>query len=155
MRYFATPSDPFSLVNHPLQPLLQHLHLWTAPLLVFAAGLIWRSHVWEHWKRRLPQGRRTGIVLMLTLAPMTLSGILIQTTVSDAWRRTWVVVHLATAVAWISSHAIHAWAKWRRERRRAGGRSSRLTSPLGAPAEPSSRAASRRRRSAATLGRAS
>jgi len=117
MRYFARSNDPFSLVNHPWQPSLQHLHIWTAPLLVFAAGLIWRSHVWEHWKRRLPQGRRTGITLMLTLAPMTLSGFLIQTTVSEGWRKTWIGIHLATAVLWMASHAIHAGGKFWRKRK--------------------------------------
>jgi hypothetical protein len=37
-RYFVTSDDPYAVVNHPAQPLWHHLHLWTAPLLVFAFG---------------------------------------------------------------------------------------------------------------------
>ena len=45
MRYFVRPDDPFAVVNHPWQPDVQHLHVVAAPLLVFALGLIWQSHV--------------------------------------------------------------------------------------------------------------
>ncbi|HXO18770.1 MAG TPA: hypothetical protein VOA87_02470, partial [Thermoanaerobaculia bacterium] len=50
MRYLLAPADPFAVVNHPLQPLVQHLHVLAAPLLVFAVGLIWRRHVWAGWR---------------------------------------------------------------------------------------------------------
>ena len=38
MRYFAESDDPFAIANHPWQPHFQHLHVLTAPLLVFACG---------------------------------------------------------------------------------------------------------------------
>ena len=31
MRYLMEPTDPFSVVNHPWQPTLQHLHVLVAP----------------------------------------------------------------------------------------------------------------------------
>ena len=45
MRYLMNPTDEWSVVNHPWQPHVQHLHVLVAPLLVFAAGLIWSRHV--------------------------------------------------------------------------------------------------------------
>lgn len=107
MRYFATPSDPFAVVNHPWQPTLQHLHIWVAPLLVFAVGLIWREHVWKHWKNGVKVRRSSGVVLMLNLVPMVVSGYLIQTAVTPGWRQTWVAVHLVTSGIWILAHLLH------------------------------------------------
>ena len=45
MRYLMEPTDLFSVVNHPWQPTLQHLHVLVAPLMVFAVGLIWKKHI--------------------------------------------------------------------------------------------------------------
>ncbi|HPK65509.1 MAG TPA: hypothetical protein PKX99_02905 [Thermoanaerobaculia bacterium] len=40
MRYVATPADPDAVVSHPWQPMVQHLHVLTAPLLVLAIGAL-------------------------------------------------------------------------------------------------------------------
>jgi hypothetical protein len=103
-------ADPFAVVNHPWQPAIQHLHVWTAPLLVFAAGMIWRAHVWEHWTRGVRARRRSGIGLVLTLVPMVASGYLIQTAVSDGWRTAWVAVHLTTSVFWLTGYLVHQFS---------------------------------------------
>lgn len=131
MRYLAEPTDPFAVVNHPWQPMIQHLHVWTAPLLVFAAGLIWREHIWKHWKKGVRHGRRSGLSLMLALAPMVLSGYLIQTAVGDGWRQAWVAIHLVTSVLWLLGHSAHAYALLLMLRRRRSSLSPPLTSPLG------------------------
>lgn len=112
MAYLAKPSDPFSVVNHPLQPQAQHAHVLVAPLLVFAAGVIWRRHVWSHWKRGLRQRRRSGLSMMLTLVPMVASGYLIQTAVDERWRGIWVAVHLATSAIWVTAYVVHQVISW-------------------------------------------
>ena len=120
MRYFAESADPYAVVNHPLQPTLQHLHILLSPLMVFAVGFIWREHVWKHWRRRGRGRRRSGLSMMLTLVPMVLSGYLIQTAVSDTWRGVWVTVHLAASGLWLAAYAGHLLApllaRWRRRR---------------------------------------
>ena len=123
MRYVMQPLEPFAVVNHPLQPTVQHLHVLVAPLLVFVAGQIWYRHAWMHWKKGVPQGRRSGIGLALTLVPMVVSGYLIQTTVSEGWRTAWVVVHCTASALWIAGYLGHQLA------RQAGGRSAGETSP--------------------------
>ena len=105
--YFCQPEDEFALVNHPWQPGLHHAHLWTAPLLVFSAGVLWKQHA----LRRLRQpggGRKSSRLGMLsTLWPMVLSGALIQTAVEPAWRQTWLIVHLASSALWIGASLGH------------------------------------------------
>ena len=107
MRYLARPSDPFAVVNHPWQPQVQHLHLLLAPVLVFAAGLVWRRHVWACWQLGIKDRHRSGVALALTLLPMIVSGYLIQVAVEPPWRRAWIVVHCAAAALWIAGYLVH------------------------------------------------
>lgn len=117
MIYLAKATDPYSPVHHPWQPHLQHLHLLVAPLLVFATGLIWRRHVWESWRRGLRSRRRSGLTLALSLAPMVVSGYLVQTALDDAWRKGWGVVHLVVSGLWVAGYGVHltlALRSWQR-----------------------------------------
>ena len=107
MLYLVTPADPYAVVNHPWQPQIQHLHVLTAPLLVFAAGFIWRCHIWKQIRLGTPQGRASGLSLALTLVPMIASGALIQTAVDASWRQAWVVVHLVSSGLWVVGFLVH------------------------------------------------
>jgi hypothetical protein len=106
MLYLVEPEDPYAVVNHPLQPQVQHLHILVAPLLVFTAGLIWRRHIWPQWKWGTER-RRSGTTLIYLLVPMIVSGSLIQTAVDDRWRKVWVVIHLATSLLWLAGYLAH------------------------------------------------
>ena len=105
--YFAEPADPFAVVNHPWQPALREGHLLVAPLLVFACGLIWREHVWKRVRTGYRERRKGGLVLLGLLAPMTLSGYLLQTARDELWQRVWVVVHVASSVLWVLAYLVH------------------------------------------------
>lgn len=118
MRYLMAPADPFAVVNHPLQPTVQHLHVLAAPLLVFGAGLVWRDHVWKHYRQGVRSARRSGLGMLYTLVPMVVSGYLIQTTVTEGWRTAWIAVHLAASAIWILGYAGHAVHAVRRRFRR-------------------------------------
>lgn len=89
MRYMMTPEDPFTAYGHPWQPSALDLHLLAAPLLLLVIGWIWGAH-----RRRDPEARRTadskasrrrvtGWVLMASVAVMTASGALLQTTATE------------------------------------------------------------------------
>jgi hypothetical protein len=86
----------------------------TAPLLVFVAGQIWYRHAWQHWRRGVRHRRRSGIALALDAAPMIVSGYLIQTTVDDAWRATWIAVHCAASALWLLGYLGHVVSGARR-----------------------------------------
>ncbi len=116
MRYLMEPVDLFSVVNHPWQPQVQHIHIIVAPLLIFAFGLIWKNHISDHYLRGLVAGRRTGLSMILTMAPMAVSGYLIQTAVHDVWRIVWIVVHCVTAFLWLAGYLVHQIIHFRRKR---------------------------------------
>ena len=122
MVYLAKPADPYAVVNHPLQPMLQHLHILVAPLLVFAAGLVWHRHALSQWRKGVGRRRRSGGSLILTLIPMVISGYLIQTAVEPHWRRIWVIVHLVASGFWLAGYLAHqvpaAWSLLRGRRPR-------------------------------------
>lgn len=107
MLYFAEPADEFALVNHSAQPAVHALHVLTAPLLVFAGGLIWQRHVWARVRSGYPGRRPTGLVLAATLLPMIASGYLLQTAVDEGWRSVWLWVHLVTSGLWLLAYGVH------------------------------------------------
>jgi hypothetical protein len=106
MRYLVSPADEWAVVNHPWQPQLQHLHVLTAPLLVFAVGVILSGHILS----KLLNGRRariSGIVLMMLFLPMAASGYLLQVAVTPALRQLWIVVHVGASLLWIALFLVH------------------------------------------------
>lgn len=105
--YLLEPADPYAVVHHPWQPQVQHAHLLAAPLLVFSTGVLWKRHAWERWRAGAPARRRSGLALMLSLAPMVVSGYAIQAAVGPGWRRIWVGVHLGASAAWIGAYLVH------------------------------------------------
>lgn len=109
MRYGLKPQDPWAVVNHPLQPRVQHLHVLVAPLLVFAVGLIWQRHIAPRLRLSGQTGYLSGILLAVSLVPMVVSGYLIQTAVGERWRGVWVTVHLVTSAFWLAGYLAHQW----------------------------------------------
>jgi hypothetical protein len=107
MRYLCTPADEFAVVNHPAQPTWQALHLLTAPLLVFATGLLWRDHVWKRVRSGFPRSRPTGLALFALFFPMALSGAVIQVAEAETLRTAAIVVHAATGTLWCLVYAVH------------------------------------------------
>jgi hypothetical protein len=107
MKYLLVPASPFSVINHPLQPLVLTLHLVAAPLLVLAVGILWKGHIAERWSSGRPAGRISGIGLGLTFLPMMLSGYLLQTASAPFWRQTWLAVHLTSSAIWLLMFTAH------------------------------------------------
>jgi hypothetical protein len=106
MSYLLQPVDEWAVVNHPWQPLVQHLHVLAAPLLVFAIGLIWSVHVLG----KLQNGHRvraSGLGLMALFLPMAASGYLQQVAVDPEWRRRWVVIHVISSLLWVGAIVVH------------------------------------------------
>lgn len=107
MAYFATPEDEFAVVGHPFQPTFQHLHVLAAPFLVFACGLVWKSHVWSRIRSGFRHHRRTGIALAALLLPMIASGYLLQVTTDETLRTAWVWTHVSTSCVWTVVYVAH------------------------------------------------
>jgi len=120
-KYFARSEDPFAVVHHPLQTFFLKMHVLAAPLLVFALGIVVARHAWSQWTSGSSRGRRSGIVLVMTLAPMIVTGYLVQTLVSRRAVTAAVVAHWAFGIAYLAVFGVHqvrAWAAKRACQRR-------------------------------------
>jgi hypothetical protein len=120
MRYLAEPADEWAIVNHPWQPLLQHLHVLAAPILIFAVGLIWGAHVVG--KLRNGGGNRVaGVGLAIVFAPMAATGYLLQVSVDPEWRQYWTWLHVSSSLVWVAVFVVHhARARTAAEHRQSG-----------------------------------
>src|SRR5262249_30052763 len=122
MRWWLQPVDEFAVVNHPWQPTVQHLHVLAAPLLVFAVGLVWSAHALPRLRERNPARRRTGLILVLGLWPMVLTGVLVQVVADERWRVVAGYAHGVASALWTASyggHALVAVVRWARSAPRA------------------------------------
>jgi hypothetical protein len=117
--YFHEGADEFSRVTHPLQVVSQDLHVVTAPLLVFACGVILKTHVLERLGHRDPKKKFSGWMLLLAMVPMVVSGYLVQVITHEAWRPIWVGTHIVSSIAWLlgfGAHLVPVPKKLRRSR---------------------------------------
>lgn len=105
--YLATNDDPYALVNHPLQPAVQHAHVLCAPLLVFAVGVTWAAHALPQLRLGTGQRRRSGWGLLSSFAPAAVSGYAVQVSSDPQWRELWVLVHLSTSGLWVVCGLLH------------------------------------------------
>jgi hypothetical protein len=107
-KHLMTSGDPFSAVNHPLQPWALRLHVLAAPVVVLAVGLILKDHVVAKYRNGAPAAsRRTGIVLLVALGPATLTGYLLPIVASGSARDAIAWAHLGFGIAWLALHAGH------------------------------------------------
>lgn len=114
MRYLCTPADEFAVVNHPAQPGWHAAHVLTAPLLVFATGLLWRDHVWKRVRTGFAAARTTGVPLFLLFFPMALSGAVIQVAEATVLRSAAILVHATTGTLWCLVYLLHLVRQTRR-----------------------------------------
>jgi hypothetical protein len=118
MKYLLVSADPFAVVNHPWQPMVLKLHILVAPLLVFAIGLVALRHVWRHVQSGLREGRRTGLVTLVALAPMIFTGYLIQAVTHEGLLRAMALSHIGLGILYGVALLLHQFA--------AGGKRARI-----------------------------
>jgi hypothetical protein len=109
-KYLLSSSDPWAVVNHPLEPWFLRVHVVAAPLFVFAVGLITTRHIWCHLRGRVPSGRWSGIAVLALLAPMVLSGYLVQVVTGTWWLRALAWLHIGLGTLFVAGLMIHRLA---------------------------------------------
>jgi len=92
LRWFGVRMGEFGPEPHPWLPAAQHLHVLTAPLLLFALGMTVRGHLQAKLKRG-SEGRRTGLGAAFLIAPMVLTGYAVQVVTDPAWRTAFSWAH--------------------------------------------------------------
>ncbi len=115
LKHFTKTDDPFAVVNHPLEPVMQKIHILAAPLFLFAMGAMARSHILDNGRRR-ENGRRlrkSGVIAMIVLPFMVLSGYALQVIPDAALLDDLALVHLAVGLAFVAVFSGH-WLSGRR-----------------------------------------
>lgn len=117
IKYMMESSDPFSVLNHPLEPWFLKAHIILSPFLLVAVGSILVRHVWRHFRMRITLGRRSGVTTALVFFPMVVSGYLIQAVTNPWGLATITVSHLILSALYIAGLGIHQVVVHLRQRR--------------------------------------
>ncbi len=120
LRYFGQRVGEFGPEAHPLQALLQHLHVLAGPLAVFALGMVVRGHFLPMVRGGRIPGRRSGWAVAAVLAPMVLGGYGVQVATEPALRTVLAWVHGLASLAFLAGYGIHVVRAWTLGRREAG-----------------------------------
>ncbi len=106
-KYFVQPSDPWAVVNHPLQPWFLKAHILVAPLLVFALGMISVRHVWRHLANGQRRVRGSGVLIAVTAPAMIVTGYLIQTVTHTGWLTALAMAHIGFSTLFLIALPAH------------------------------------------------
>jgi cobalamin biosynthesis protein CobD/CbiB len=147
MKYLMASEDPLAVVNHPWQPYVLKLHILVAPLLVFSIGVVALRHVWRHLRGQTGAGRRSGLITVVVVGPMIMTGYLIQAITHEGWLQAMAISHIATGLVFglgLLAHQFAAGGKKAREERAEARRGRRRRRRRMAGAPPSAGANPRR-----------
>jgi hypothetical protein len=111
MKYAMKSSDPFAVVNHPLQPYMLAAHVVIAPFLVFAFGWVFTNHIWPGFSSGIARKRKSGLWSMGAIVPMVLSGYLLQVSTADATRQAMAIAHWISSALFVGAYVIHLLTK--------------------------------------------
>ncbi|GAC1430850.1 MAG: hypothetical protein NVSMB68_03100 [Thermoanaerobaculia bacterium] len=129
MKYLMTPSDGFSVVNHPLQPSMLSAHVVIAPLLLFGFGWMFGNHIWPKFRSREPRKRTSGLWSMVAIAPMTLSAYLLQISTNETTRAVMAGAHWIASALFVVAYVAH----WIMKPGAAGARSASEGAAVNVP----------------------
>lgn len=107
MKYLLQSDDEFSVVNHPLQPHMLAIHVVVAPAVLFILGWAFSNHMLPKWRFGDGRNQRTGLASMGLIAPMALSGYLLQVSVNETLREAMAWAHGITSVIFVIAYLIH------------------------------------------------
>lgn len=116
LRYFGQRAGDFGPEPSPWQGPFQHLHVLAAPLLLFMLGVVIRGHLLLKLRNGQREGRRTGLVIGLLIAPMVLAGYGIQVATDPGWRLGLAWVHGLASLLFLALYLFHLIAIWRYRR---------------------------------------
>lgn len=135
MKEMLTSVDPWTVINHPLQPWMLKAHILIAPLQVFSVGLITSRHIWRHYRAGVGRGRRTGILAAVSFVVLVLSGYVLQVITAEGLLRVLAWAHLGLGVVYSLGVAVH-WPATRPTRASVRRRTAAPGSPGARPRSP-------------------
>jgi hypothetical protein len=112
MKYLLETGDPFQVINHPWQPFMLKSHILVAPALIFAVGLITKSHILRKLNTTRVN-RFSGGLALFSFPCMVISGYLLQVVTDETGSRIVLVLHLVTGVLFAGAYLIHQMITFR------------------------------------------
>jgi uncharacterized membrane protein YhdT len=106
-KYLVQNTDPFSVLNHPLQPWFLKAHIIISPFLLIALGSILVRHIWKHFRLGAVLGRRSGLTTALVSLPMVVSGYFIQSVTHPGLLATLAVSHIVLSALYLVGLSVH------------------------------------------------
>lgn len=125
MKDLMPSTDPWAVINHPLQPWVLKAHILIAPFMVFSVGLITSRHIWRHYRLGVGKGRRSGLLAALSFVVLVLSGYILQVVTAETLLRALGWLHLGLGILYSVAVAAH-WPATRGRQR-----SDSATAPAG------------------------
>lgn len=107
VKYFMGAADELGVYPHPSLPLYQYAHIISVPLLVFAFGFIFQSHIQAKINSNAKANWVSGYILIITFGLMVFSGYFLQTAISGKNREICLIVHLVLSGLWCISYTYH------------------------------------------------
>lgn len=107
MKYFMKSDDPFAVANHPWQPGMLHVHVVVAPLAVFVIGAVWAGHVKPKHDAGIKARRKTGLGALWMIAPMVLSGYLMQVLTNERLVEAMRITHWVSSSLFVAGLLVH------------------------------------------------
>lgn len=107
MKDLLPSTDPWAVINHPLQPWALKAHILIAPFMVFSVGLITSRHIWRHYRLGVKKGRRSGLLAALSFGVLVVSGYVLQVVTAETLLRALGWIHLGLGVIYSVAVAAH------------------------------------------------
>ena len=107
IRYFMEAGDDFSVYHTPSEPWWALTHKLGSPVLIFAFGLIWLTHIKPHYRSPLP--KFSGVMAVSFLGLMILSGYSLDFFAGEMLARSVQWTHTGSGLAFSICFLVHAF----------------------------------------------
>jgi hypothetical protein len=107
MKYFLESSDPWAVINHPLEPLALKTHILISPFFVFVLGAVVLKHGIAQLRNGAHGRRPSGLVLLASTAPMIITGYAIQIVTSEVAAQFLSLLHILSSLAFGVALVLH------------------------------------------------
>ena len=113
LKYFFVVEGEWGPEPHASLGTWQHAHVITAPLLALLLGAFWKAHAQSLLRKKIQEGRRSGVGMLWFILPMVFSGYLIQIAMTDLWRTIFIWVHIVVSALWVIAYGVHWMVHWK------------------------------------------
>lgn len=100
----------YGLRPHYLQTYLQAAHIVLSPLLIFVFGMLLKEHIVKMYRNAFYK-RKSGILLVLTMIIMIISGYLVQVIYAQDPKLVTAYIHIGVSTIFFLTYVTHHFIK--------------------------------------------